>query len=76
MTICALLIHSVLDPHIWMPSLFLAFLYVFPTLLAIISKRKNSVQIAFVNLFLGWTIIGWIVAVAWACDEERSLPGS
>ena len=24
--------------------------------------------IFFLNLFLGWTLIGWVVALAWACS--------
>jgi hypothetical protein len=30
-------------------------------------------RITFVNLIFGWTFIGWIVALAWACDEEHPL---
>ncbi|EMK02286.1 superinfection immunity protein [Leptospira sp. B5-022] len=37
-------------------------LYFVPTIVAII-KKKNLILIPILNLFLGWTIIGWIVAL-------------
>jgi hypothetical protein len=27
----------------------------------------NSVAILMLNLFLGWTVIGWIIALIWSC---------
>ncbi len=37
-----------------------------PTILALVLKRSNWPLILVVNLFLGWTGIGWIVCVLWA----------
>jgi T4 superinfection immunity protein len=28
--------------------------------------NPNTVSIALVNIFLGWTVFGWVVAFAWA----------
>ena len=25
------------------------------------------------NLFLGWSLIGWVVALIWACKSERVI---
>jgi hypothetical protein len=39
---------------------------------AIVAKKKrcyNSVLV--VNFFLGWTLIGWVVALAWATYPEK-----
>lgn len=51
--------------------LMIGFFYFIPTLVAVGWSRKNGVSIAVVNLFLGWTLIGWVVALAWACAEDK-----
>lgn len=44
------------------------FIYFLPT---VIGRRKRNVTAIFVlNLFLGWSIIGWIVALVWACTTD------
>ena len=37
-----------------------------------IHHRNTAVAgpIAVVNLFLGWTLLGWVVALAWACAAD------
>lgn len=45
--------------------------YLAPTLVASMLKRKNLPAIAAVNLLLGWTLIGWVGAFVWACVEDR-----
>lgn len=40
------------------------FVYFFPTLNALKSRYLTSIFI--INLFLGWTFIGWVVALAWS----------
>jgi len=45
-------------------------LYFLPTISAYERKKKNSSSILVVNLFLGWTIIGWIVALSWALAKD------
>jgi hypothetical protein len=38
---------------------------------AIIGWRKeNSIAISALNLFLGWTVIGWVIALVWALKED------
>jgi hypothetical protein len=41
-------------------------LYMLPTFEAWKNKQPNLVSIALVNVFLGWSLIGWVVALAWA----------
>ena len=48
-------------------------LYLLPALLAEHRKCKAAAGIVIVNLFLGWTFIGWIVALAWAACGEKKL---
>jgi hypothetical protein len=46
-------------------------LYFLPT---VIAGRRNAAQhggIFAVNLFFGWTIIGWIAALIWACTDSQ-----
>ncbi len=44
-------------------------LYFLPT---IIGRRKRNVVAIFVlNLFLGWSGLGWIVALIWSCTVDR-----
>jgi hypothetical protein len=33
--------------------------------------KSNSVAIGLINLLLGWTIIGWVVALIMACGPHR-----
>src|SRR5436305_437114 len=38
---------------------------------AIVGKHKrNATAILVLNIFLGWTVIGWVVALVWACSTE------
>jgi uncharacterized membrane protein YhaH (DUF805 family) len=43
--------------------------YFFPALLAAIRRHHNQNAIAMLNLLLGWTVIGWVVALVWACTN-------
>ncbi len=45
--------------------------YLIPTIIAFSEKKKNTSSIAVVNIFLGWTLIGWIVALAWAVSKDK-----
>lgn len=44
--------------------------YFMPAALASHRKCKATAGIAVVNVFLGWTFIGWVVALAWAASGE------
>ena len=46
--------------------LFLIALYFLPTLIAGARHVNSRPGIFLVNLFLGWTCIGWFVALIWA----------
>lgn len=46
-----------------------ALLYFIP---AIIAREKADFKLIFLlNLFLGWTIIGWIWALIWSFEKEK-----
>ncbi len=41
-------------------------LYWLPTMVAVIRRTPSALGVAAINFFLGWTIIGWIVALVLA----------
>jgi hypothetical protein len=45
--------------------------YWFPTLLAFHWRHRDRTAILIVNCLFGWTIIGWIVTLIWACTDNR-----
>lgn len=50
---------------------FVPALYLLPTFEAWIRKKGNLQSIAVLNLFLGWTIIGWVAALIWAFKKPE-----
>lgn len=44
--------------------------YFSPTIVAVRREKKNLASIGLVNLFFGWTLIGWVVALAWAVSVQ------
>lgn len=48
-------------------------IYFAPWLVAKSKKHSSSGAIGLVNLFFGWTILGWVIAAAWAsCIKDLS----
>ncbi len=43
--------------------LFLIAMYWLPTIVAIVRRTPSAFGVAAINFFLGWTVIGWIVAM-------------
>ena len=41
-------------------------IYFLPAIVGGLNKKKNAGGIFVLNLFLGWTGIGWIIALIWA----------
>lgn len=46
--------------------------YFAPTLVAYCREHHNAGMIFVLNLFFGWTIIGWVIALLWACGQVRT----
>ncbi len=51
-------------------------LYFVPALLASSRHHPRASAIALTNLFLGWTILGWVGCLVWALTEPPSFPAS
>jgi Superinfection immunity protein/zinc-ribbon domain len=47
-------------------------LYFLPTIIGASRHKTNLVGIFLVNFFLGWSIIGWVIALVWAISTERA----
>ncbi|MEN9561654.1 MAG: hypothetical protein RIQ56_927 [Candidatus Parcubacteria bacterium] len=50
--------------------------YFLPTIIAKSRHSKSADGVLVVNLFLGWTFIGWVVALAWAAASHKLDEGS
>jgi hypothetical protein len=46
-------------------------LYFIPSIVAFNRRKSNRNAILVLNIFLGWTFIGWIAALVWAFSNER-----
>ena len=49
----------------------LLFPYFLPTIIAVLRRKTSAVGVFFLNLFLGWTFIGWVGALIWALSADR-----
>lgn len=45
-------------------------IYFFPTTVAEKRNAKNKAGILILNLFFGWTLMGWVAALIWAVVAE------
>jgi len=43
-------------------------IYFLPTIIGY--KKKNATAIFLLNLLLGWTFIGWVIALVWATTKD------
>lgn len=48
--------------------------YLLPFGLASVRRHHNSGAIGVLNLLLGWTFLGWAVALVWASTSVRQKP--
>ncbi len=55
----------------WIWALLIIALYFAPTITAYDKKKKNTGAIFALNFFLGWTLVGWVVALVWATTVEK-----
>lgn len=46
--------------------------YFIPTFVAYNRKKSNTVLIFALNLFLGWSLIGWLAALIWALSNKEN----
>jgi len=51
----------------------LSLFYFLPFAIAFHKKRVNTGAIFALNLFLGWTLIGWVISLVWALKDEHII---
>ncbi len=45
-------------------------MYFLPSIIAAARGKRDLTAIFLLNLFLGWSVIGWIVALVWAVKHD------
>jgi len=45
-------------------------LYFLPTIIAFARNKHDTTSILLLNFFLGWTAIGWVIALVWAVKND------
>jgi hypothetical protein len=61
-----LLAHFFFFPFFGLPFL----MYFLPSIIALARSKRDLLAIFLLNLFLGWSVIGWIVALVWAAKND------
>lgn len=46
-------------------------IYFLPSVIGM--DKRNSTSIFLLNLFLGWSLIGWVVAIVWATAKDNTV---
>ena len=59
---------EVFEGLVWL--VFALVLYFLPTVIGSGRRHQNMTPILLVNLFLGWTIAGWFVALVWSTTSN------
>jgi hypothetical protein len=68
-------VEEVVMTHL-LPAFFLPFfgfgfvMYFLPSILAFARSKRDTAAIVLLNIFLGWTVIGWVVALVWAVKTD------
>ena len=47
------------------------FLYFIPSMVGL--RKTDALAIFVFNFFLGWTFLGWVLALVWACTKDPVL---
>jgi hypothetical protein len=56
-------------------TIFILLFYFVPVIVGAIRKVPNVGSVFVINLFLGWTFIGWVVALAMAARTAPAAEG-
>ena len=46
-------------------------IYFFPSIIAMFRRHHNTLAIFLFNLFLGWSVLGWVGALVWAATQVQ-----
>jgi hypothetical protein len=48
-------------------------MYFLPSIIALARNKRDIAAIVLLNFFLGWTMIGWIIALVWAAKTDAPM---
>ena len=54
-------------------ALIILALYFVPTFVAVHRNHHNRTAIIVLNILTGWILIGWVIALVWACTVTKSV---
>jgi hypothetical protein len=63
----------ILPAHFFFFPFFFGFplvLYFLPSIIALLKSKRDALAIFLLNFFLGWSVIGWIIALVWAAKSD------
>ena len=64
--------HGILFDLFVLFILFIAVMvYFLPTLIVYWRNHKNAASICLLNIFLGWTFVGWVAALVWSASTQE-----
>lgn len=46
-------------------------MYFLPTVIALLREKRDKLSIFLLNFFLGWSVIGWVIALVWALKTDQ-----
>ena len=49
----------------------IGFIYFLPTIIG--WNKRNATAILMLNLFLGWTFVGWVIELVWAFTNDTQV---
>lgn len=49
------------------------FVYIIPIIVAHKRQHPSRMAITVLNIFLGWSFIGWIIALVWSCTTPPNM---
>lgn len=51
-------------------------IYFIPAINALSRKHQSAGAIFLLNIFLGWTLVGWVIALVWSATSVIRPPGT
>lgn len=49
-------------------------IYFIPTITAYVRRHRQKLAILWLNVLAGWTAVGWVGGVVWACTSDVEPP--
>jgi hypothetical protein len=47
-------------------------MYFLPSIIALARSKRDLLAIFLLNFFLGWSVIGWVVALVWSIKADAA----